>query len=132
MDPQLIIRAVAVMLLAGSAFACAVEVGRLGGDPDPSATSTSNNADPLASELARCNALGNEATNDAACQAAWTKNRQHFFATGTTQQAHRPGLFPALPNVPSPNAPPKTELDRAPSAAPPIAGDAPAATPQGR
>jgi len=132
MDPRHIIRAIAVILLTGSAFACAVEVGRLGGDPDPSATSKNDNPDPMAAELARCNALGSKAANDAACQAVWTKNRQHFFATGRPQQERRLDLFPALPSDSSAKAPPKTGLDRAPSAPPPNAGDPPAASPQGR
>lgn len=132
MDSRLIIRAIAVMLLAGSAFACAVEVGRLGGDPDPTDTRKTDSAGPAAAELARCSALGREAANNAACQAAWAKNRQHFFGAGRVESAHRPDLFPALPNVPSPKVPAKIELDRAPSAPPPNAGDPPAAAPQGR
>lgn len=79
MDPRLIIRAIAVALLAGSAFACAVEVGRLGGDAESSATSTSENADPLAAEIARCKALGDAAVDDAACKEAWAKSRERFF-----------------------------------------------------
>lgn len=36
-------------------------------------------ADPLAAELARCQALGMAAQSDAACTAAWAENRRRFF-----------------------------------------------------
>ena len=132
MDPRLIIRAIAVALLAGSAFACAIDVDRLGSDPEPSSTSINDTTDPLAAELARCNALGAGAANDAACQAAWAKNRQHFFATDSTQRQHQHDLFPTLPSDSPAKAPAKSELDRVPSATPPTAAPAPDATPQGR
>lgn len=132
MDLRLIIRAIAVILLAGSAFACAVEVGRLGGESDSSATSANDHTDPLAIELARCSELGSKAGTDAACQAAWAKNRQHFFGTGRAQQGHQPDLFPALPNASAQKTRPKIELDRAPSAPLPNPGTAPDAGQQGR
>jgi len=33
----------------------------------------------LAAAMARCQALGMAAENDAACQAAWAENRRRFF-----------------------------------------------------
>lgn len=36
-------------------------------------------SDPLAPELARCQAIGMAARNDAACEAAWATNRRRFF-----------------------------------------------------
>jgi conjugative transfer region protein TrbK len=130
-DPKIIIRIIAIVLLAGSAFACAVEVGRLGGDADPSTTTQTDNSDPLTDELARCNALGAKATNDAACQAAWAKNRKHFFGTGRAQQGPPSDLFPALPNISAQKTPHKTELDRVPSAPRPNADSASNADPEG-
>jgi len=35
--------------------------------------------DPHAAELARCNAIGSAALDDAACRAAWAENRRRFF-----------------------------------------------------
>ena len=36
-------------------------------------------SDPLALELARCQAIGMAAKDDAACEAAWAENRRRFF-----------------------------------------------------
>jgi conjugative transfer region protein TrbK len=36
-------------------------------------------SDPLAPELARCQAIGMTAKDDAACEAAWAENRRRFF-----------------------------------------------------
>lgn len=124
MDPRLIIRAIAVALLAGSAFACAVEVGRLGGDRDPSATSTSENADPLATEIARCKALGDAAVDDAACKEAWAKSRDRFFGNQTPRQDSRINLFPSTSDAPSAKTEPKIFLDRAPAPSQPNSGKA--------
>ena len=115
MDPKITIRAIAVALLAGSVLACAVEVGRWGTE-NTSDPSTSDRSDPSATELLRCTKLGTQALTDAVCQAAWAKNRQRFFGAGRAQPEHRPDIVPALPNTLPTKAPPKTELDRAPSA----------------
>ena len=42
------------------------------------APSTPN--DPITRELARCQAIGMAAENDADCKAAWTENRRRFFS----------------------------------------------------
>jgi conjugative transfer region protein TrbK len=36
-------------------------------------------SDPLAPELARCQAIGMAAKDDPACEAAWAENRHRFF-----------------------------------------------------
>jgi conjugative transfer region protein TrbK len=36
-------------------------------------------SDPLAPELARCQAIGMAAKDDPACEAAWAENRRRFF-----------------------------------------------------
>ena len=36
-------------------------------------------SDPLAPELARCQAIGMAAKDDATCEAAWAENRRRFF-----------------------------------------------------
>lgn len=36
-------------------------------------------SDPLSRELARCQAIGMAAKDDAACKAAWAENRHRFF-----------------------------------------------------
>jgi hypothetical protein len=90
------------------------------------------NVDPLAAELARCKALGAEAANDDACNRAWAKNRERFFTPGAPYQGRPVDPFPATPDSPPPNPPPKIHLDRAPSAAPPHAGSAPGTGSEGR
>ena len=47
--------------------------------PTASSITAARPADPLAAELARCQALGMAAQNDAACTAAWAENRRRFF-----------------------------------------------------
>ena len=115
MDPKIVIRAIAVALLAGSVLACAVEVGRWGTRDTPD-SSASDHSDPSAAELLRCTKLGTQALTDAACQAAWAKNRQHFFGAGRAQPGRRPDIFPASPDTLPTKAPPKTDLGREPSA----------------
>jgi conjugative transfer region protein TrbK len=130
MDPRIIARTVAVVLLAGSELACAVEVARL--NPTPSVSAMEGNIDPLAAELARCKALGAEATNDDACKQAWAKNRERFFAPGAPYQGRPVDPFSATPDSSLPKPPPKIHLDRAPSATQPNAGSTPGVGSEGR
>lgn len=130
MDPRIIIRAVAIILLAGSVLACAVEVGRLGAG-DKSNPSTSGGGGPSSSELLHCTKIGAQALSDAACQVAWAKNRQHFFGEGRARRGDQPDLFPALHKALPTKALPKTELDRAPSGPLPSADTAPDPAQQG-
>jgi conjugative transfer region protein TrbK len=132
MDPKIIARAAAAILLAGTVLACAVEVARLGRDSGPSTSATDIHVDPLAAELARCKALGAEAANDDACKRAWAKSRERFFAPGAPYQGRPVDPFPATPDSPRPLPPPKIHLDRAPSAAPPDAGSTPGPGSEGR
>ena len=130
MDPKIIARAAAVILLAGAVLACAVEVARL--DPTPCLSAMDRNIDRLAAELARCKALGAAAANDDACKRAWAKNRERFFAPGAPYQGRPVDPFPATPDSPLPKPPPKIDLERAPSAAPPDAGSTPGMGSEGR
>jgi conjugative transfer region protein TrbK len=52
-------------------------------------------ADPLQTELHRCNGMGQAALDDPACRAAWAENRRRFFSPGerrspTPSQESRP------------------------------------------
>lgn len=74
-------RTAAVALLAGAAVTAVVALHDRGEDTkQPPAPATEGN-DPLASELARCKALGIEAAKDAGCKAAWAESRKRFFAS---------------------------------------------------
>jgi conjugative transfer region protein TrbK len=111
MDPKIIARAAAVILLAGTVLACAVELARLDRTSESSAPGVDNNRDLLAGELARCKALGAEAAHDAACKAAWAQNRARFLAPRAPYQDRSIELFPATPDVPKA----VSKIDRAPS-----------------
>ena len=100
MDPKTIARAAAVILLGGTVLACAVELARKSRTLGSSTSAADDNIDPLANELSRCKALGAEAANDAACKAAWTKNRARFLARSAPYLDHSIELFSATPNAP--------------------------------
>jgi len=113
MDPKIIARAAAVILLAGAVLACALELARQGPTLEPSAPAAQDNMH-LADELSRCEALGAEAAHDAACKAAWAQNRARFLAPVAPYQDRRSiQLSPATPDAPE--GVPKIHLDRAPS-----------------
>lgn len=130
MDPKIIIRTIAVALLAGSVLACAVEIGRFGAGDEPT-PSTGGGVDTSSAELLRCTKLGARALNDATCQSAWAKNRHHFFGAGRVRPGQQPDIFPALHKKLPTKAPAKTELDQAPSPPLPNTATAPGAAQQG-
>ena len=109
MDPKIIARAAAVILLAAAVLACALELARQSRTPEPSTTTLEHNMD-LADELARCKALGREAEHDAACKAVWAQNRARFLAPSAPYQDRSIELFPAAPDMPK--GTPNVHLDR--------------------
>ncbi len=113
MDPKIIARAAALILLGGTVLACAVELARQSRTIGSSTSAADDNMDLLANELSRCKALGAEAAHDAACKAVWVQNRARFLTPGARYQDRSIQLFPATPDVPP--AVPKIDLDRAPS-----------------
>jgi conjugative transfer region protein TrbK len=129
MDPKIIARAAAVILLAGTVLACAVELARQDRTSESSVPAADDKMDALAGELARCKALGAEAAHDAACNSAWARNRARFLAPRAPYQDRSIQLFPATPDVSQ--AVPKIHLDRAPST-PQSDGSTPGMDPEGR
>jgi conjugative transfer region protein TrbK len=129
MDPKILARTAAVILLAATVLACAVELAQRDLTPGPSAPTTDDKMDPLAGELARCKALGAEAVHDVACNAAWAQNRARFLAPGAVHQDRSIDLFPATPDVPK--GTPKVHVDGAPLASQPD-GNAPGKDPERR
>jgi len=128
MDPKIIARAAAVILLGGAVLAGALELARQGRTLESSLPAAHDNLD-LADELARCRALGTEAAHDAACKGVWAQNRARFLAPSAPHQDRSIELFPATPDVPQ--AVPKIHLDRAPST-PQSDGSTPGTGPEGR
>jgi conjugative transfer region protein TrbK len=113
MDPKIIARATAVILLAGVLLACALELARQGRTLESSAPAVDDEMDLLGGELARCKALGAEAAHDTACKAVWAQNRARFLAPSAPHQNRSIEVFPATPDVPQPV--PKIHRDRVPS-----------------
>jgi conjugative transfer region protein TrbK len=113
MDPKIIARAAALILLGGTVLACALELARQSRTIGSSTSAADDNMDLLANELSRCKALGADAAHDIACKAAWAQNRAHFLTPGAPYQDRSIELFPATPDVPK--GVPKIHLDRAQS-----------------
>jgi conjugative transfer region protein TrbK len=129
MDPTIIARAAAIVLLAGTVLACAGELARQARTLESSAPAVHDEMDVLGGELARCKALGAEAAHDTACKAAWAQHRARFLAPGAPHQERSIELFPATPDVPK--AVPKIHVDRVPSALQPD-GSTPGMDSEGR
>ena len=113
MNPMIIARTVAVIVLAGAVLACALEWAQRNRTPAPSTATAHDNTDPLADELSRCKALGAEAANDAACKIAWSQNRARFLARSAPYPERSIELFPATPDMPQ--GVPKIHRHRLPS-----------------
>lgn len=80
MDSKTLTRIGAVIFVAFAITAAAIDATR---KPEPAETfgttpTVAASTDPLASELARCGALGEAGERDAGCLAAWAKNRRRF------------------------------------------------------
>ena len=112
MDPKIIARAAAVILLGGTVLACAVELARQSRTLGSSTSVADDNMEPLAHELSRCKVLGVEADHDTACRAVWAQNRSRFLAPSAPHQYRSIELFPAIPDVPEIS---KIHPERAPS-----------------
>jgi conjugative transfer region protein TrbK len=72
-------RAVGFALVAVAIVASAIHLGRHESAPRPARMVVAPRTDPLTQEIARCEALGMAAEQDARCEAAWAENRQRFF-----------------------------------------------------
>jgi conjugative transfer region protein TrbK len=72
-------RGAGCVLVAAAIIAAAVQFHRHGAPRPLPTTSAESRPDLLAAAMARCQALGMAAENDAACQAAWAENRRRFF-----------------------------------------------------
>ena len=91
-------RAAGFGLVAAAIGATAMHFDRPKADPEWTAVRPAASVDPLAAELARCQALGMAAQNDASCQAVWAENRRRFF----TYQSGDSETGPTLPQASAP------------------------------
>ncbi|MCO6185177.1 putative entry exclusion protein TrbK-alt [Rhizobium sp. L1K21] len=87
MDGKTLARIGAIVFVAVAITATVLEVTR---EPKPQSNAISapapaglSNDDPARTELRRCQQLGEAATRDRDCLAAWSENRQRFLGTET-------------------------------------------------
>jgi conjugative transfer region protein TrbK len=80
-------RAAGCVLVAATIIAAAVQFHRQGAPRPLPTSSVASRPDPLAAAMARCQALGMAAENDAACQAVWAENRRRFFNESPAPEA---------------------------------------------
>jgi conjugative transfer region protein TrbK len=66
-------------LVAAAIIATAVHFKPEKAEPASAAPRSATSVDPLAAGLARCQALGIAALDDASCKAIWAENRRRFF-----------------------------------------------------
>lgn len=116
MKAKFVARIGAVIVLAGTVLACAIDVARLRREPTPSVSSQGNQNAPSSSELARCKALGPAAVDDPACKAAWAKSRERFFVP---RQLHQNRPIDSFAVTPDPaTAPSGSDIDGVPPTPP--------------
>jgi conjugative transfer region protein TrbK len=111
-DARTVLRSIAVTLLVGGVPACAAETGHMAQGIEPSRSLMQEHGDLLTAELQRCKALGEEGLHDAACKAAWARNRERFLAP-LQKQTSDP--FQVVPERPSTKLPSEIFPERAPS-----------------
>ena len=92
MDGKMLARLGAVLLVAVAVTAPAIELTRKEDEPAGwSAGRVENSqADPLRTELIRCQRLGDAGPRDAACLRAWAENRERFLASGAPPKERLP------------------------------------------
>ena len=95
-------RVAGFVLVAGAIVATAISFHRDDGRRNAPVNSPAIQSDPLARELARCQAIGMAAQNDSSCEAAWAENRRRFFT-------YRPAPSAASTPPATPRLAPKPE-----------------------
>ena len=79
-------RAVGFVLVAAAIVATVAHFHDADRSRSPALSPAAPHADPLATALARCQALGAAAEGDAACRTAWAENRRRFFNDQPTSE----------------------------------------------
>jgi len=103
MDGKLLARIGAVVFVALAVTATAIEMTRKEDEPSSRASESVGitPADPLRTELIRCQGLGEAGPRDPACLRAWAESRERFLTSGA-RPAER---------VPDPLAAPDTSIE---------------------
>jgi len=95
-------RAAGFVLVAAAIVATAIHFRHDDARQSTPRSTPSIQSDPLAVELARCQAIGMAAKDDAACETAWAENRRRFFT-------YRPAPSAASTTPADPRVAPKPE-----------------------
>ena len=98
LDIPAIGRAAGFVLIAAAIVLGAVHFHREGVSQSHATSPATSHLDPLAAELARCQALGMAAEYDTACDAVWAENRRRFFTYRPAESAA--AATPAQPPAP--------------------------------
>ena len=93
---QALARATGYVVVAAAIAATALHFRNGDGGAPVPLRARSTGSDHLATELARCQSIGMEAKDDAACEAAWAENRRRFFTYRPADNA--PAARPAEQN----------------------------------
>ncbi|MDW9658518.1 putative entry exclusion protein TrbK-alt [Sinorhizobium meliloti] len=103
MDGKLLARLGAVVFVAVAVTATAIEITRIGDEPEAPALSarSSNRVDPLRAELRRCATIGEAGARDAACLRAWAENRRRFLAPAAKPTGRLPDPPATLRSAPT-------------------------------
>lgn len=111
MDGKMLARLGAAVIAAVAVTATAIELSRKEDEPAGwSARRVENlQADPLRTELIRCQRLGEAGPRDAACLRAWAENRERFLAPGARPMERLPDAATA----PWPQSDPAPQQDEA-------------------
>ncbi|KAA2317034.1 putative entry exclusion protein TrbK-alt [Puniceibacterium sp. HSS470] len=93
MEGKVLARIAAIVFVAIAITATVIEVTREDGPaPVSIAPTLQPSVDPLRATLRRCQQLGEAASNDADCLAAWAENRDRFLGrTPSPEAPQRPG-----------------------------------------
>jgi conjugative transfer region protein TrbK len=100
MNPKIIARTAAVVVLAGAVLACALEFAQRNRTPAPSTATAHDNMDPLADEPSRCKAIGAETAKTPHARVAWSQNSARFLARSAPYPDRSIELFPATSDTP--------------------------------
>ena len=92
MQTKTVVRIGAVAFVAIAITISALQVRMSSGPAEPNwtATAPAADADPLMSELVRCQSIGAAGATDRDCLHAWAENRRRFLAPGSRPAAALP------------------------------------------
>lgn len=96
MDMKMLARAVALAFVLVAILATAIEFDREEDASPLLPRAPGATADPLRSELVRCQLLGEAGTSDTTCLRAWAENRRRFMTPGARAMERLPEA--AAPN----------------------------------